>query len=61
MALRDEDPDETLAAADESVRLAQAGAGDTTYSPALAIGATIRDARRHRLPAPRKGTLCRLT
>jgi hypothetical protein len=42
-ALRDDRPDEALAAADESVRLTEAGAGDVGYSPALALVAALRD------------------
>ena len=43
-AVCDDHPDEALAAAEESVRLTEAGAGDTGYSPALSLGATLRAA-----------------
>jgi len=43
--LLDEAPDEALAAADESVRLVEAGAADWAYSPALQVPALLRSAR----------------
>ena len=41
-AVCDDHPDEALAAAGESVRLTEAGAGDSGYSAALSLGAIIR-------------------
>ena len=43
-AVCDDHPDEALAAAEESVRLTEAGAGDIGYSLALSLGATLRAA-----------------
>ena len=43
-AVCDDHPDEALAAAEESVRLTEAGAGDTGYSLALSLGANVRAA-----------------
>jgi hypothetical protein len=44
LAVSDDHPDEALAAAEESVRLIEAGAGDTVYSVALSLGAILRAA-----------------
>ena len=44
LAVCDDHPDEALTAAEESVRLIEAGAGDTAYSGALSLGATLRAA-----------------
>ena len=43
--LFEEDPDEALAAAEESIRLVEAGAADWAYSPALQVPALLRSAR----------------
>ena len=42
-AICDDRPDEALPAVEESVRLTDAGAGDTAYSPALTLRATLQD------------------
>jgi hypothetical protein len=49
----DEHPDEALAAADESVRLTDAGAGDVGYTGALSVGAMIRADRGDKIGASR--------
>ena len=41
-AVADDNPDEALAAADESIRLTDDGAGDLAYSAVLSIAATLR-------------------
>ena len=44
-AVSDDDADEALAAAEESIRLTEAGAGDTVYSLASDTAAMLRAAR----------------
>jgi len=53
IAISEDNPDETLAAADESVQLTEAGAGDTAYSAAPSIGAMPRAAHGYHAAAAR--------
>jgi len=52
-AVCDDNPDEALAAAEESVRLTDAGAGDVGYTGALSVEATIRADRGDHVGASR--------